>query len=608
MATVLSKSFPFYSLVPKGLLENIEYRNEVRSRAEADHRFRRDIVDMCRADILFWINVFVYTFDPRLKPPHPTTVPFVSYPFQDDAIEVLTSSLGVEDVVICKSRDMGASWLCLLVFLHSWQFSPHRVSFMLVSRTESLVDKTEDMDALMPKLDFALDAEPYWLVPRYSRTKLHLFNEETKSVIDGVSTTGNVGRGGRRSCVLMDEHAAFERSDGYEALAATQKNTNCRFFNSTPQGVANAYYDMWKNPHTRKLSFHWSEHPVQNRGLYTSKNGKLEIMDEEYEYPKDYQFILDGKLRSPYYDGECRRTPVDSLIAQELDMDFLGSGSPFFTPDEIKKAELEQALSPFDVGHLEVDSESGKGTSFTSERSGQLRLWLHLVRKKDGDVPPDDRRYVVGADIAVGSGASDSCLSVLDTKTGEKVAEYVNSHINPVDFADLAVGLSWWFNGAFLIWEENGPGLAFGLRVVEKGYSNIYYRPKDISSMKKKLTDKPGWFSTPKSKKALLTSYGTALATGDFVNRSKEAIREMGFFVYLADNSIGHVQAQGALDPTGNKDNHGDRVIADALAWHGMKERPDRRKEERPAVPVGSMAWRRQKRKFTGKPQVVRVY
>ena len=62
------------------------------------------------------------------------------------------------------------------------------------------------------------------MVPEHRRNKLKLINMENGSKIEGESTTDNIGRGGRRTSLLVDEFAAFD-GGGYDVLSATADNT-----------------------------------------------------------------------------------------------------------------------------------------------------------------------------------------------------------------------------------------------------------------------------------------------------------------------------------------------------------------------------------------------
>src|SRR5437016_4541512 len=89
--------------------------------------------------------------------------------------------------------------------------------------------------------------------------------------------------------------------------------------------------------------------------------------------------------------------------------------------------------------------------------------------------------YAVGADISGGVGSSPSCLSIIRILTGEKVGEYLNPHIKPGEFAVLAVAICRLFadergDGAYFVWEQQGPGVPFGQTVIDLRYQRLYYK------------------------------------------------------------------------------------------------------------------------------------
>ena len=63
-----------------------------------------EIIRKCKEDPIFFFNMFLWTYNPRLATPH---VPFITYPYQDDFIKQIIESVEVGiDVWIEKSRDM----------------------------------------------------------------------------------------------------------------------------------------------------------------------------------------------------------------------------------------------------------------------------------------------------------------------------------------------------------------------------------------------------------------------------------------------------------------------------------------------------------------------
>ena len=595
-------SYPHYSMVPKDFDQNLAFREEILRESLHDESYQSALLQMCADDPLFYVNAFCWTYDPRREP---SSVPFITYEFQDQAMNDVWQGIGENDALIEKSRDMGASWLLLTAFEWAWHFKDG-MSFLLLSRNEDYVDKVGNPKSLMWKIDYLHDPKymPRWLMPDIVRTKLHMQNLDNDSVIDGESTTGDAGRGDRRTAVLLDEFAAFDVSDGYRALAATRDVTRSRFFNSTPHGANNAFYDMGKSA-IKSIRLHWSVHPDKNPGLYRSDDDGsrqflLKILDESYHFPEDYPFVCDGKIRSPWYDNERSRCASDQEAGQELDIDYLASGHQFFDQTVLDMIAGDHVRHPFFTGEPDVDMELGHLEDVERKDDGHLQLWMNL--DVDG-MPPKSGDYAGGADVAVGTGATNSSFSAVDKKTGEKVLEYTNPRIDPSRFAVVVVALSRWLNEAFLTWESNGPGRIFGNRVMEVGYRNVYYR-RNEQSLSRKQTDTPGWASTADNKRALLGEYRRALGAGDFINHSQMAVEECRYYVYSATGSVDHSGAVGSADPTKARDNHGDRVIADALAWKGVKDRPEI--EDRPEMkepPTNSFAGRRARRAEAKKDQ-----
>jgi len=527
-------------------------------------------------------------------------LPFITWPFQDNAFLCLDESIGVTDVIVEKSRDMGASWICLTTFAYHWLFRPME-SFMMVSRKEALVDGAGD--SLFSHIDFILKGLPAWMRPRRKRNKLKLINEENGSKIEGESTTENIGRGGRRTAMLVDEFAAFDQG-GWDVLSATADNTNTRLFNSTPNGTGNAFFAQLEGG-TPRIRMHWSDHPEKGAGLYRpSRLGGVELIDKDYVHTSDFVFqseVPSGEegLRSPWYDRECVRRSHLVEIATQLDIDYQGSAYPFFDPQTMRDLKLEFCRDPLHVGQLRV--LDGYEPEYIEGENGDLRIWCDL--DENGN-PPSDRDYVVGCDVSQGTGASDSAIAVGDRLSGEKVAELCSNQISANHFAELAVALCRLFRGtggrsAFLIWEATGPGRTFGRTVVDDcHYSNIYYKT-DETSIRRKQSDRPGWFSSSEAKKDLLTSYRDSLVAKTFLNPSSKAISQALEFVYTSSGRIEHGGSMNSIDPSDSGDNHGDVVIADALCCKVVRERQQKQKQNHPAPPpTMSFQWRRNQREW----------
>lgn len=560
------------NIPPLETLANAKYRRELNREARDCPVFRACLKELCRRDVGFWVSTFGITYDPRLKCP---LTPFSLYPFQKKTAAAVSEAIDDgEDICIAKSRDVGASWLCLAVLLHRWLFEPDQ-AILLVSRNESYVDGRGNPKSLFWKIDTLLGHLPTWMTPKFERKSLTIRNLTNGSVIDGESTTGDVARGDRRTCVLLDEFAAFASGDDFRALSSTRDVTPSRIFLSTPCGSTNAFATVAKNPSVRQVRMHWSEHPTKAAGGYTDSK---------------------GRFRSPWYDKEVSRCASPIEAAQELDIDFAGSAGAFFDHERLDTVARKHVRPPLTRGEMEFSPDC-KDVSFVVNNKGRLHLW------SQPDVAgglPRDRKYVIGVDIAAGTGASNSCLSVAESKTREKIGELAVPDMRPDQLARYAVAIANWLRDdldqpATLCWEAQGPGRIFGDAVVELGHRNIWYR-KAEGTIAQTPSRMMGWIPTRDTKQALLGKYRTSLFNEDFINHSREAIMECREFIYDSSGGVTHALSINSSDKSGAKSNHGDRVIADALACLalGGGSVPVIRKSE---VLPGSLAWRRREEK-----------
>jgi hypothetical protein len=569
-------------VVPKELKANLLYRQKVLEECYVNPEVGEAIKQFCKDDILFFINTFCWVYEPRSR----DVIPFITWEFQDECIMQIMGHLGKKDVLLEKSRDMGASWMVLTIFFWQWCFHPYS-AMGLVSRTEDAVDKSDDPDTLMWKLDFHLKNLPSFLRPemqKNDRSSLKLKQPQNESTIVGYSATGDVARGGRKLAFMMDELAAFKADDGYAAYASTQHVTDSRIMLSTPQGASGIFYEVANadSPDIEVITLPWFLHPYKSVGLYRSHRVGTIMEKEVLDVEQDYDYILDGKIRSPWYDRECRRSPVQRLIAQELDIDYSGSGSQFYDPESLVKGE-DTCMEPFHVGDLDFSQEAMQ-PEWVDVPGGRLKVWTPLAN----GVPPQDRRYVIGCDIASGKGGPKStnhAAAVIDVTTGFKVAEFACNDISVLDYARYVRALGRFFKGlheeAYLVWEDNGPGGAFGSHIIEFGYSHYFMRTNE-TSIKKKKTFTPGWWSNTQTKLILLSNHAKALASGHYTERSLLCINECKDYVY-SNQKVVHQKSMFSEDPAHGGDNHGDRVIATAVAWRGVTDRPAVKLTQTPA-------------------------
>lgn len=567
---------PFYDQVPKDMVANLEFRAYIINECRTDERAAAEITMACKREPLFWLNTFGWTYDPRLPVEQRRHIPFLTFDVQDEALYEIFRALGYYNICVRKSRDMGATWLGLASFVHCFEFQ-RDTELSVASRKADYVDGRGDKDTLFWKIQYLLDRQPDFLPCRYEKTSMNITNANG-SQIKGEQGS-ETGRGGRAFAVFVDEFASFTREDGYEAIASLQSNANSVIYNSTPKGTGNAYYDVHQMDSSKKVSMPWYEDPRKNKGLYQGNKETGEIFYfaktpagrvlPKFLFPHDYDFICDGKIRSPWYDYQCTRYPHQRLVAQELDMDFQSSTFRFFEPQVLQRIIEHDTSEPVVIGDFEFDPTTLEFVQFREDENGPWCLWCHLDEQGK---PVATKKYAAGVDISSGTGASNSCIAIGDINTGEKIAEYANPRIPPEQFGDVACAAAYWFGEAYMIWENNGPGRAFGARVIQNRYLNFYHR-RDDTKITHKVSDVAGWPATVDTIYQLLSEYRQAQFDGSFTNPSKIAVQECYEYVSLPGNKVAHEKSVSTDDPSGAAASHGDRCRADALLWKAMQEK-----------------------------------
>ncbi len=626
----------YYDRVPKDRLENIRFRREVLVRAAAEPKFQAALNEACRHDTLFWMNTFAWVVEPRPRKVGsveiPRIIPMVTWEHQDKAALEIEASLGIEDIGIEKSRDEGATWLVLLGFLRRWIYIPGSY-FGVVSRNLDAADNANDPDSLMSKLDWELTRMPQWMVGKRVRPgspdgdwKRNLSSHSLNNLrldcsIIAYAATGDIARGGRKTAILLDEFGSFAAGEDKDALDSTGPATDCRVVLSTPNGPSGEYYEFMheRSGNMKKIVLDWKDNQVKNRGLYRVVDGIPYAVDveqygelfPEYKDPKkwaklrerlkDRGYDLEIKLRSPWYDRQClRQRMTPQRAAKEFDRDYGGSVARFFANSLVDRLLVQHARPPLATGQLSFDHED-HNPKWVPRNQGHLRIWCKL----DAAGRPPRGDYVIAGDIAMGTGSeygSNSTFSVCNLQTGEKVAELAEPRILPQNFAHYGVAMCNWFRGpngpGMLIWETNGAGGQFTQEIKTIGFRRVYMR-KPTGQFAARGTSKMGWHSSVETKAILLGAYASELYAHRFTNPSREAIEEMREYQVGMNGEIFHVKAAKSSDPSGAKEAHGDRVIADALCAYLIQEvKKSRRKKRDALASLAEMTFQRRQEEY----------
>lgn len=341
-----------------------DYAAVYKERSERLERIRAPGFDLAALKAYYkdhpvdFINDWGMTFDPRaVEIGQEAVMPFLLFPKQAEFINWLHDLWkSRKDGLAEKSRDMGASWLCVAFAVWMWLFHEGTV-IGFGSRKEEYVDDLNDPKSLFWKARQFIGLLPTEFRPEGWDPKKHapfmaLKNPQNGSAIVGESGD-NIGRGNRTSIYFKDESAFYERPAIIDA--ALSQTSNCKIDVSTPNGTGSPFYRKRHSGKIPVFTLHWRDDPRKGPEWYAAQ---VEKNDD----------------------------PV--ILAQEVDIDYNASTTDAWIPGML--VDQAQRLGPADVEvngpwAIGVDAaHMGDDESVISRRRGLLSLPLLTGRGLDG--------------------------------------------------------------------------------------------------------------------------------------------------------------------------------------------------------------------------------
>lgn len=613
-------------------IANLQFRRLCLEMGYESRENARELWMLCARDPLFFLNTFGWLLETRdrqdwnLKDRYGTSkvLPLITRGYQDDLILKCVANLGRNDIVIPKSRETGISWM-IGGALAAWDWIFHDQTHIgFVSKDLLSANNPDDPDALFSKFEFLLRRLPFWIISpsdwERNITKNTFKNIRNHSSLTAYAAKGDIGRGGRKAWMLMDEFHFFEQGDDYAAMDSTVHVTPCRVFVSTAnrdRGMAGAFYDVMSDDSKNGVHIivDWKDDPDKRRGLYHgeliegTETYRLVIDDMDFWLPysnfdcktfkhptkpgENYPFILDERIRSLYYDHVWNRPgSTPQSISAELDRNFGGATAQIFNPQLLEKV-IASAKPPSSTGDMVRNPEKLDEWMFQKLAAGGLtNLWCNL----ESGTPPKGE-YVFGADISAGTGgewSSYSALEGLDKKTGEQVFEWRSNRLDPLQFAELTVWILKWFHGAYLVPEVNGPlGQLYINKVCrDLKYGNVFRQIKAKVAWRE-TTEKIGYVNNDRGIE-LLKHMESSLRSNRVKLHSLTALRECGRY-FLKNGKLVHSAAEVTEDGAGMGLAHGDAAIALGCSVFGVDDTPATPEAEvKSEAPYQSFLWRRQ--------------
>lgn len=423
--------------------------------------------------------------------------------------------------------------------------------------------------------------------PDYDRDDLYWTKSGKPAVdldsrIEGKSAEkkGVLGRAGTYQTVHASEAAFWPdltASLGALLSCAPDKPQTAVFLETTANGM-NAFHGFWQNLRVGNLEvpslwrkifipWYWDERyelPLKKAKRYFEdayEEGLFKRIAEDKTLNKEIEKkpIPEDRIWAKLFWR--RRTIMDkflgdiALFKQEFPATdaeaFMFTGVSVYPAAAIRRIE-SQIKEPVWRGNIEMKKkvdDDGKEEHIPTQSAMEEH---EIGRLKIFAQPKKFEKYVIFADVAEGKaveGLSEekskwdfSCAPVLQITSyppALKMAAVWHGNCDPDQFGYILVALARYYNNAFLGWEINGPGRSLRIQIVDQAkYRNIYMR-EDYDSITKRLTNKPGWRTTARTKPDMVAVSQRFVRSGEVEIYDAATLNEMKAFSRLGENKYG---------------------------------------------------------------------
>lgn len=484
---------------------NLEERAILYDKVRQKPDFAVLVREKAMRDILYFFKYFLWIFESKIHYRQwygqaDGILPFVPFEFQEEFILRVKSAIeNGQDLLLEKSREMGASYMVLCVFLWFWLQPTRQNDFLVGSHKFEVVDKKGLKATLFEKMRFNIERlKPLGFLPdTYNDAECDNVGiiktaKTGGSAIFGEANNANFGRSGRYAAGLFDEYSFWDETDA-AAWTGTKDTCGSRIVVSTPHGFGKKFTDLRFSGSVDVITLHWTDHPLKAAGKFRG----------------DHPLISDKKdvWLSPWYLNECeaRKDDPEANIGQELDIDYLTTGMPYFrqqmpyiverykelteTPQEVKRYEFEIEdnaikLVPYPVGRIYIKDEPVAG-------------WKY--------------RYCISADTAEGLEEGDnSCFYVYDRVTKRDAAWFAGKCDTHV-FALLLAFFGFKYHKAYIAPEKNNTSGGAVLNELKHIYTYLMYE-QDFNLRIPRDKAKLGWATNVATRGTMLGELRKALA------------------------------------------------------------------------------------------------
>ena len=340
--------------------------------------------------------------------------------------------------------------------------------------------------------------------------------------VKAVATSKDALRGFTPTFLIMDEAAYIDNGAEVFGAALTALGTGGRAtLISTPNGMDSLYYKTYDQARTKKNNFNvvemkWYEDLRYNKDLRWVKGEEIHV-EVEFTFDSYNKMLEDGwKPTSTWYEQMCMGMNNDAkMIAQELDVSFIGSGGNVISEEYIELQEKNNVMEPKMVMGLE----------------GETWVWAE---------PEIGHQYIMGVDVSRGDGEDSSTIVILDFTTMEQVLEY-QGKIQPDLLAQLVEEYGELYQAYTVVDVTGGMGVSTVLKLLEFNYKLLHYdsstgkilsaRQRELTSNNNKVDKIPGFHATS-VRLPMISNLEYQIRSNGVKIRSSRLTSEMKTFIF----------------------------------------------------------------------------
>jgi len=477
----------------------------------------------CLTSPIYAIETYLETFDKTQE----GFVPFQLFPRQK---EIIHAYEGHRFNIVTKPRQAGVSTTTAA-------YMSIKVGFADADNPENILiiaNKQELAFEFLSKIKDFLSQLPRWVwgheyYGNEKNEKKDIFITNSKkeirlpngSRVKAVATSKDALRGFTPTFLIMDEAAYIDNGAEVFGAALTALGTGGKAtLISTPKGMDALYYKTYDQAKKKKNNFNivemkWYEDLRYNKDLRWFKGDEIKI-ETEFTFDSYNRMLDDGwKPTSSWYEQMCLGMNNDAkMIAQELDVSFIGSGGNVISDEYIEFQNKFNVREPI----------------FTYGLENEIWVW---------EVPQENHQYIMGVDVSRGDGEDYSTIVIIDFTTMEQVMEY-EGKIQPDLLAQIVEEYGELYKAYTVVDVTGGMGVSTVLKLLEFQYKRLHYDTaggKILSARQRELTsfgksDKIPGFHATSVRLPMISNLEYKIRTNGIKIRSARLISEMKTFIY----------------------------------------------------------------------------